>query len=435
MLNCQFPRLLCNNFPITVGRPSGQPTGIVLHYLPEDLATLAATQASANKKLWRNGSPKGYHFLVENDGTSLYLNFVQDTVPNLYLTQSPSAAAIALIGALTINPDPFVIHIGLTSVQDPCAPLTGNQYLELVRIVCCLVGQYPQILVDAGHILTACDFRSDFCEECTDDVPPVVPPTLFDDVLNCQAGGSPVNIPGAPTFTIPPCCTENAADILVLQGQVALLITQIGGLTTTVGTFDARITALELWRIAVQEPINDAVTQYTAIAADLQSLHTYLSTVQNCLACLCPADLSRGTIEYVLESEAAKLFVTPYINRHLNFPTKILDFSPEAVQAGPLWSVDLPGGNYTVELEIRFAAAEYCAGCIVWLDVVQCGVRTRLLTQVETGGLSVVTLNYAGTIAIVTPCPDLHWEVGTDNTLGIPAGITVEYGRVRITTV
>lgn len=435
MVNCQFPRLLCNNFPITPGRPSGQPTGIVLHFLPEDLAGLAATQSSANKKLWRNAQPRGYHFLIENDGTSLYLNFTQDTVPNLYLMQGPSAAAIALVGYPGVNPDPFVIHIGLTSVQNPCAPLTPNQYLELVRVVCCLAAQYPMIPIDPEHVLTACDFRSQYCDGCNDDVPPVVPATLYGDVANCLAGGSPVNLPGGPTFTVPPCCTENAEDIVTLQAQVALLITGQATLTTLVNTFDARITALEIFRTAVEQPINDAVGQYEAIALDQQNLHTYLASIQGCLECLCPADLNRGRIEYILQAESDKLFVTPFINRIVNFPTKVYDFVPEVVQAGPLWTVDLPGGNYSLDITIRFSPAEYCTGCNVWLDIVQCGVRTRLLTQTQSGGLAVVTLAYVGSIAITTPCPDLHFEVGTDNTLGMPAGITVEYGDVKITTV
>lgn len=428
-MSCNFQRLECNKFPITVGRPCGDPVGIVLHINERDSVSIAADQANQSKELLKNIPAMGYHFTIESSGHVIQLQNITDTVPNLHYAWLPAVSWLPFnaLSNPNPNPDPYVIHIVLASYPPECDGMTVQQYDALVQIICCIRETYPNLPL--ANIVTPDlinrDPSASYLAPYEDFT---IPSTLAIDAASCtgfggvpcnagetasnECGGSSSGSGGTGMPAVPACCVANAAAISGLQLQINNLTGLIVGLIPV---------------------INASAPLAQAAYDEVQSIRQYLASVQACLECLCPADIARGVIEYRLQAETDALVVTPVVNRWINFPTKITDLVPERVQTGPLWTANLDGGTFNAEVSVRYAPADYCAGCKVWLDIVQCGVRTRLTEIVLTGGVQPVTVAWNGAITITTPCPDLHFETGTDSTLGIPSYKVVEYASFKVT--
>lgn len=430
MANCNFEKIICSDFPVTPGRIVGDPIGIVVECSPDDADTMLLTQASTDKRLVRNSRISGFHFIIALNGNIFQLANVADTVPNLYHAYIPAVSWIPYDPLLDPhhNPDPYCIYIGLAS-QVSCSGMSEEQYQSLVRICCCIQIAYPLFDMDAAHVVSPDKINADPFGPYLDVYQNFeIPSTLFadvDDCLNSRGKFKEVSIVNGECVegiggigvgmdpNIPPdCCIDNAAAIVVLQAQIDALKLTVEGLVTEVNA------TLPLAQAAYEET---------------QSIRQYLASIADCLKCLCPADLNEGVIEYRLQAATDALVVSPNVNRWLNFPEKISDLVPERVHVGPLWTVDLDGGTHDAEVTVRYAAAEYCAGCKVWIDMVQCGVRTRIQENVLTAGVQVVTITWTGSLIITTPCPDLHFETGTDSTLGSPSYKVVEYASFKVT--
>ncbi len=425
-MNCNFERLICNHFPITVGRPCGDPVGIVIHIDKRDALSIATEQATQSKWLLRGMTATGYHFVVEGSGHVLQLQNITDTVPNLHYAWMPAVTWLPYdpLSNPNPNPDPYVIHIVLASRPDSCDGMTSEQYDALVQIICCIRETYPNLPLT--NIVTPDEINRDpsspylmLYEDFT------IPPVLAIDAASCEVlGGVPCGGEvadcghdggsggGGSVGAVPACCDANAAAIAGLQLQINSLTGLVVGLIPV---------------------INAAAPLAQAAYDEVQSIRLYLASIQSCLECLCPADLAKGVIEYRLQAAGDALIVTPVVNRWINFADKITDLVPERVTPGPLWTANLDGGTHNAEVSVRYAPSDYCTGCKVWLDIVQCGVRTRLAELVLTAGIQPVTISWNGAITITTPCPDLHFETGTDSTLGTPSYKVVEYASFKVT--
>lgn len=425
-MSCNFEELLCNQFPITVGRPAGDPVGIVIHITDRDAINIASTQAITSKWLVRNQLAAGYHFVVEYDGNVIQLQHITDVVPNLHHAWIPTVDWLPYHPANNPNPnpDPYVVHVALASIAKGCTGMTEAQYLALQQIICCILETYPNLPLT--NIVTPDEINRDPSEPyllAYEDFS--IPSTLvIDTTRRCASlgggsstsgcdegsgdGGAGVN--GIPP--VPACCDANTAAIAGLQLQINNLTGLVLGLIPTINT---------------SAPLAQAAYD------EVQSMRLYLESVKHCLDCLCPADVAKGVIEYRLQAVGDAQVVTPNVNRWINFASKITDLVPERVMTGPLWTANLDGGTHNAEVSVRYAPADYCAGCKVWLDIVQCGVRTRVAELTLTGGVQPVTISWNGAITITTPCPDLHFETGTDSTLGTPSYKVVEYASFKVT--
>lgn len=423
LLNCTFRQVPCNLFPVLEGRAQITPAIIVLHYLHDTMDAVAIAQATTSKRLSKGKFVEGYHFLVDVTGFSAQLVDMEDSVPNLYQILNPTIP-LPVTGATGV--DSALFHIGLTGMDLPCQTFTEAQYWELVRVICCITNNYPDIIPSATTVvlptaINASQTNLEYYDES------FIPDTLYADAIACvsrEAALPFVNYPfpqdtgtGATATTgcnevLTECCETNTADIVLLK---------------------QRLTVLEALVATLNDGVQTALANYQALVDQVKATNTYLASIKTCLACLCPADVAEGAIEYILQGVAQYQTVLPNINRWINFASKVTDLTPEIVQAGPLWTIDLPGGTHAAEVEVKFSSAEYCAGCKVWLEMVQCGVRTRITEQTLTSGLQSVTITWSGDITITTPCPDLHFEVGTDSTIGTPATKTIEYARFKCT--
>lgn len=425
-MSCDFEQLLCNQFPITVGRPVGDPVGIVVHVTDKDAINIASTQAITSKWLVRNQPAAGYHFVVEYNGNVIQLQHVTDVVPNLRYAWIPTVDWLPYHPTNNPNPDPdpYVVHIALASVAKGCTGMTEAQYIALQQIICCILETYPNLPLT--NVVTPDEINRDPSEPyllAYEDFS--IPSTLaIDTTRRCASlgGGSSTSgcgegsgdsgsgVIGMPLT--PACCDANTAAIAGLQLQIN------------------NLTGLVLGLIPV---INSCAPMAQAAYDEVQSIRIYLESVKNCLDCLCPADVAKGVIEYHLQAANDAQVVTPNVNRWINFASKVTDLVPERVMVGPLWTANLDGGTHNAEVLVQYMPADYCAGCKVWLDLVQCGVRTRVAEITLTGGVQPVTITWNGAITITTPCPDLHFETGTDSTLGTPSYKVVEYASFKVT--
>lgn len=433
MLNCIYPQILCRNFPKTVGRPSPGILGIVIHTIEEDYQAAASAQAATGDLA--GNSEHGYHFFIGSLGNVLQTESIENWLPNLYFSFSPSVNWIPGYNS-TSNPnadaDPYVIHIALASInQQNVYPvchrvgMTQPQYEALVNLICCInTWLITPITVDDDHVVTPDKILYNV-ENLAKYRDFVLPPSLFVDastegcaIRAAEAGvvGVPPDVPLVPVpVLVPACCDVNALDIIALTNIVNALTLQVNSLITVVNT------SVPLAQAAYDE----------AIATKI-----YLASIKNCLDCLCPSDISHGRIEYQIINEVDKQIILPNVNRWINFATKITDLVPHRVQPGPLWTVALDTGVYPASVSLRLAPSDYCVGCKVWLEVTICGITTRIEQLVIlTAGIQTVTLNWSGNLTVVGNCNDIHFSIGTDSTLGTPPYKILECATVIIDVV
>jgi hypothetical protein len=421
MLNCNFSKIICSSFPRTVGRPAEGILGIVIEWITEEALNAATAQATVASSTFQN--IRGFHYYIGNLGNVYETESIQNSIPNLYFSYHPSINYLPGYDSNTnpnVNPDPYFIYIALCSVNALSPAITDAQYNALVNLICC-INQAYNIAVDASHIITPDDLNYSI-ENVRDYRDFILPASLFADASEAgctlrasipESGSGGSSSPGTVIPPIPACCDDNAADIIALSNQV---------------------NSLSLLVTSLINSVNSAVPLAQAAYDQAKETAIYLAGLRHCFDCLCPSDLSHGRIEYQLVNENDRLAVLPNVNRWINFPTKITDLIPERVQTGPLWTVQLDQGTYPAEVNLRFSPSDYCVGCKVWLDVVICGVKTRIAQQVIlTAGVQVVNLNWSGSLIIpVSGCNDIHFETSTNTTLGTPAYKILECATVKI---
>lgn len=412
--NCHFEQIICSQFPVT--QRTAPPVAFVIEYTKDDLSSVVGDQASTYPQTG-SARQRGYHYAIGIEGHVVELIDPDKAVGNIYVAWNPGPTYIPT-DPPAINPDPYHVYIVLTGVRRACDGMTTAQYVSLVRTICCIRQRYgmSQVIITTPDQINR-DPMAPWLEEYAEWE---LPSELIVDALQCEenlivlprpcdGAGSGGGVSGeAPT---PACCVELNLRVLTVEQQMAAITEQFAILV---------------------EAVNNTLPLAQAAYEETQSIRQYLNSIDECLKCLCPANTYKGVIEYHLVATTDALVLTPNVNRWVNFPTKISDLTPERVQAGPLWTVDLDGGTHSAEVLIRLASADYCAGCTVWLDIVQCGVRTRLQTNVLTAGIQIVNIAWSGNLTITTPCPDLHFEVGTDSTLGPVGSKLIDYGSVRI---
>jgi hypothetical protein len=213
---------------------------------------------------------------------------------------------------------------------------------------------------------------------------------------------------------------DQQAELTALRQQVADMLIEFAKFQT--------------WR-QIWEPVIQALAPTVeAVKLDVDGLRIWAASIKDCLDCLCKTVSYSDPIEYMIDpAKPLQNCFTPNVNKWLQFPLRMSDLNPAAVRLGALWSANLPGNKYDVALRLELPPINYCNGCKVWVEQVACGVRTRVYEQTMMAGLQPLTINWTGQIIITSPCPDLHYEIGTDTNLGMPAQYCVESGSISFT--
>jgi hypothetical protein len=232
---------------------------------------------------------------------------------------------------------------------------------------------------------------------------------------------------GATTLSNAPLGCDACGDIAALQEELTAQRQSVASMLMEFAKF-------QTWR-AIWEPLMQSLApKVNAIELDVEGIRIWAASAKDCLDCLCKTTSYSDPIEYITDPSRADMncFV-PNVNRWLQFPLRISDLNPAAVRLGALWGVNLPANKYKTEIHLELPPINYCTGCKVWVELVQCGTRTRIIEQVMTAGLQPLTLDWVQDLTIISPCPDLHFEIGTDTTLNMPAQMCVSSGYVRFT--
>lgn len=436
VLGCSIPKLSCTRFPTQVR--TVEPRVIVLHFLPDDYLTIANSQYTVGVGATQYATATGYHYVVSEQGYILELIEPTIQVPHFHQYTAPSWTGKPSTGAGSTDPDEIAIHIALSEIALPCNTLSIPQGRELARLLCCLCEAFNATLIpDNLHIILANEIDANRVQYIGSSLPS----TMLSSVQTCLNGGVPAPYNGSNNlFQDPNCCVVNANNLATLQTAFDALVPRVTAVEAGLAALQTALTTLT-GRVDTIEPIVNLLnTEYDGLVRSNDAISIYLKSIESCLGCLCPSDLDVGTIEYVLNLAQDQQRVDPNVNRWINFPNKISDLRPEAVRVGSLWTVDLPSGNYQMVVTARLSSSDYCNGCKVWIDMVRCGVKTRIAEKTLTAGIQVVSIGsdtdafgaWAGTLSTSNVCTDMHFEIGTDSETAIPRHKILENASVKI---
>lgn len=414
-VRCTFAELNCVLFPKRT-RP-GQPLAIVIHYLADDFTTVINNQIIQTPQTANYNTAVGYHYVIGDTGISTKLAEPLFQLPNLHAYSTPTWAGKPSSGNGATDPDEIVIHVALANITLPCDSYTLAQYNELVRLLCCLIAQFhTTISPDANHVLLPPGIDASQTDYYDDSE---IPSQLFTDVSTCLGGG---DIP-LDEEEISNCCTDNAALITALAARVTTAETALATAITDIDTLQGQVADLLDWKDVIQAQVNTQQTVVDGVDAQTDNNSTYLASIKACLDLVCPTVSACAVIEYAYASSLHNQIIVPNVNRIVNFAAKISDQNPAVVRAGPLWKANLQAGVYNIVVAARFTSALWAAGNKVWLELVACGVRTRIAEVTLTAGTQVVTISsetnayspWDGQYEIESACPDFHIEIGTNS--------------------
>lgn len=437
MIGCNFAEIDCVGFPSRAR--TGEPIAIVIHYLADDYTTVRDSQIVQTVQTANFDTAIGYHYLISDLGISTRLANPTLWIPNLHEYTSPTWSEIPDEGDPGHdNPDEVVIHIALTNISLPCNSYTDAQALELVRLLCCLKQAFNSTIdLDADHIFLPPILdvnQTDYYDgsELED--------SIIADAIECINTGNVGSL--LDQIINPNCCDDNETAIAALDTRIDTLETTATTLTAAVAALDARLDIVEAWQATNQDMIDLLSTQYPGITEELQSIREFLATVKTCIDEVCPNNSYCGIIQYSLTQVGNFQRIFSNINKIVNFAEKIVDLNPAAVRIGPLWRVNLLAGTYQFVVSARLSEAEYAEGDKVWLNLVSCGVRTKIAEITLEAGSDTVEIsttnnlfdNWDNNVVFSAPCSDTHIEIGTDSEV-TPGYKTLEYANIVITPV
>lgn len=443
--------------------PSGvvvKPIGIVLHLDPRNHSDIISDIAAQTTNQIKSPEVVAYHYVVDV-GSDL----IMETLSPIQVARNLRewyGSSIYPNGSLP-NPDDLYVHVGISGIAT-CNGLASRFFFEnILRLVCCLQNSFTWSAANPTIWSWQVDTRR-YNESLNDNAADIVANlTAAIGARDCNAilqgdymweasalagtaeGQRNFN---AECFTCDdahtgggePACTlaQACAQIDGLASSLNTLAQQVSMLTSNQAIIFGKLASLEAWKLTVDPELQTALAEYGAVRGEVDNIRGYLAAIKPCIECLCPTVVTTGIIEYQIPGDACAsnnpfYKITPNISRHINFSVRVTDLQPFAVEPGPLWVANLPGGTWTTDVEVKIAPAEYCEGCTVWLDLIHCGQRTRVAVKTLSSGLQPVTINWSGDITVLAQCHDLHFEVGTDSTLGTPAWKCIESGYVRFT--
>jgi len=354
-------------------------------------------------------NPKGVHFIVTETGYTQFAELSETTLGLDYIDGTWTGLT-ALMPITDVN-GPF-IHV----VVD------GNCADKLVTLLCCIATTLGVSL----PIIAASDLQTDRPEI-------ILNPQLQAQVDNCFVSGGFVNPPDIfdledRVTALEACCTANTSDIIVIEGQIVEINTELAD-------HEERIVTLEAKVVDIYEKI--------AIIPTLQAqIVTLVNQVTDILNRCCPKKVDSQCFHYQLTA-GDEMIITANQPVWLNLPTKIEDRSggncpdccPAIVIPGPLWMANLECSDcnncetWNITAIVRFRLAQWCAGKKASVYLVACGKKYLLAEEtITTTGLQVVTLS--GQFLLPCGCTDVHLLVANSDDK-ITTAHVVEFADIK----
>lgn len=443
----QYP---CCDFPANP-RPT-PPTRVMLFCQEFDGIFEAGILCSTTKKQVKAGlANRPFHYIVAVDGTIIQIG----TPDSQFDTGSTSY-------------DPNTIYVAVAGCSEDCQPFsaTGKQGDSLLRVLCCLAERYnlnylatnilvsAQVLNQVGQEDKYTCFSNFFlavkdafrtatvCGKWEQASTAVTLATVNGGAgCGCRSGGCSSC---ASSSGCSGCSSCSGSSSIIFNSRVTALEASLTDLTNQTAILNSALqtallsnAALRTYYETIQPTIDNTLANYTAINQRLVGFDFQFIAINDCLVKVCPeVRACDNNIEYQIGAQDLQ-FVDPNIPRWINFPRKVRDLTKPVVTIGSLWRANLPLSPGTPPIPwsitgtLELAPAEYCAGCLIKIDRVACGIRTTVLTKVMTAGLQPVSLAWTDSYLALTVCDDLHYEITTDATQGNPPHKTITGGTIK----
>ena len=457
-------RYTCAGFTEGRGNLVGAPLGAVLIPIDPDITRYLSfiDSTRSGQRLQYFGAPSSVNYAIGADGEVFSIVPEQDTSWAIFKVLHPTHPNPAFVNVL--EPNQPLITIGLCglSTDQTNTGITDLQATALLQLLCCLYTHYGWEY-NRETLSVYYDFNNTHDDGLGD-----VPTWLLEQVagsdgalctslranvsrLPCIATGSIVATSntriGNPITTSlvespnpspignlpiqPACCTALGVRVTLLEELLSETTIEdllyIRGLQTVIEVLQAN-------NLVLTNRVNTFNTQIATLQQEYAAVLRRFLSIQSCLDCVCPPDNALIAVDYEYSSGYTQTVVRGNPT-WLSLPVQISDTTPPSVVVGALWTYN-PDATCTareVSYNIRFAPAEYCAGCGVQVYIVICGVATLLQEVNSVGGLD--TLNLTGTYILTAPasCHEIHFTVGTTDNQSPLKVIT--YARVTIACV
>lgn len=365
---------------------------------------------------WHTTSyPKSVHFAVQQTGAIHQFVKESDTAWGLTTLHNPTWPGI--VGA---DPNAQYLFIGVEK-SDQC--LVGStQFDMLAKLICCIALQYHIPLTDY-YVIAAYALDNRQIDIVT------LPSGLLAASQSCFAAGGQPTIPDLRVLedrveALELCCSANSAAIAGLTTQISALSSGLSGIT-------AIANSLVAWQASFNPQAMQA--QINTLLGQVQVLMQQIANHQVCIDEVCPQANACLPVHYQL-NPGNSMTITPNVPVWLNLPIMVAEAVPPKVLPGPLWSADLDApGTYRIAAVVHLDPSEYCAGKLVWLDLVACGNIYRLDTRAMGAGIFPVDLSGSFMLVVPPACHDVHLQVTTDDTT--TPNKVVTFADIQITCV
>lgn len=384
---CDLPiNQLCTNLQ-TAGRETfSKPNAIVLVALGNTLTQYDVLTNTPTQRLYPVSYPKSVHFVVGTNGIVSQYVEPQNTAWGIDALHNPTWPGIQA----ATDPASQFLFIGL----EGNGALSEDGTTALAHLLCCLSVDQDLELSDETVIVAR-----DINDELT---------TLWNVPDGLIALAQSICLGGQTTNDLVRCCNDNTARIAALEQHVEELDAAVCAITADDGPIvllQNAVTALQSGLTELQLRVATLEATIGSSAQQFAQLAQVLAQHQVCIDNVCPPENRITNIEYY----GTQLPFTALTPNWLNPTIKVSDTVPPSVMTGPMWTATLATeGTYLVEVRVRFAIGDWCAGKQAWLDLVINDGAVRLNTvTIAAGGTQSIELVGSTTIT-VPPTAVLH---------------------------
>jgi len=399
---------LCTNLQ-TAGRETfSKPDAIVLIALGNPLAQYDVLTNTPTQRLYPTSYPKSVHFVVGTNGIVSQYVETQNTAWGIDALHNPTWPGIQA----AIDPASQFLFIGL----EGNGALNEDGTTALAHLLCCLSVDQDLELSDETVIVAR-----DINDELT---------TLWNVPDGLIALAQSICLGGQTTNDLVRCCNDNTARIVALEQHVEELDAAVCAITADDGPIvllQNAVTALQSGLTELQLRIATLETTIGSSAQQFAQLAQVLAQHQVCIDNVCPPENRIANIEYY----GTQLPFTALTPNWLNPTIKVSDTVPPSVMTGPMWTATLATeGTYLVEVRVRFAIGDWCAGRQAWLDLVINDGTIRLHTvTVSASGTQSIELVGSTTI-IVPPTAVLHISAQSNDSTSLARLIDLAWIKI-----
>lgn len=376
--------------PKKYGRKGKTIKYIVLHQLSmtmQDYSMVVQSDINFSEKYDKD--PRSLHYLV--NGFGAIQSYVKDSDAAWGINKILEPT-VNLYGETENSIDNICLHVGVEF-----GGLTEIARKSLSKIVCCLINKHS---LTSGDVILAININED-----QDNLTQF--PDLTYDLEDCE------NIPNPPVDnpnqTVPECCEDNAAAILLLEDKITDITADIASskvdlitLKSRVDTFDGRIAQYQ--------------QNFVGVNAQISELTRRLAALEECADCVDECkEKNCQKIHYRSFGTEAYQLITPNQPVRINFKNKVSDNTPPSVTVGPLWSATLSCPcNTRMAVNLRLKGDTYCEGKQVWVDAVTSCAGVIRLTEFSPNTTSPLQINSSAFLFAPQNCT-IYFEIGTND--------------------